>query len=120
MIAVVTRYDTAAGTRHALIATALLLVSVLVLANDEARLEISPTYGEILSDDIYERAEGWREPPMFESEWRPPRTEPKGRIRFGYDSAYEELRARNASGNSGRSLNLRDPRPAATQFRLEF
>ena len=120
MIAVATRYDTAAGTWRALLATGLLLASAFVLANDEARLKISPTYGEILSDDIYERAEGWREPPIFESEWRPPRTEPKSRIRFGYDSAYEELRARNAPRDSGRSLNLRDPQPAATQFRLEF
>ena len=71
MIAVATRYDTAAVTWRALLATGLLLASAFVLANDEARLKISPTYGEILSDDIYERAEGWREPPIFESEWRP-------------------------------------------------
>ena len=90
-----------------------------LLANDDARLEIAPTYGEILSDEIYERAEGWREPPMFESEWRAPKPEPKSRIRFGYDSAYEEVRARDAARYSTKPPKLRDPRPA-TLFRLEY
>ena len=120
MIASVTDHDTAADTGRALIAAGLLLTSAFVLANDDARLQISPAYGEILSDDIYQRAEGWRQPPLFESEWRPPKPEPKSRIRFGYDSAYEEMRARNAGRDAITSLNLRDPRPAATQFRLEY
>lgn len=120
MTTVDTVQDIGSGTKRALIMTGFLLASAFVLANDGARLEISPTYGEILSDDIYERAEGWREPPMFESEWRAPEPQPKSRIRFGYDSAYEEVQARNAAGYSTTPLNLRDPLPAATQFRLEF
>lgn len=120
MIAVESVHDAGQGTRRALITTGFLLASAFVLANEDARLEISPTYGDLLSDEIYERAEGWREPPMFESEWRPPASEPKSRIRFGYDSAYEEVRARNAADYSTKPLSLRDPQPAATQFRLEF
>jgi hypothetical protein len=102
-----------------LVASGALLISAFVFANDNARLTISPTYGEILSDDIYERAEGWREQPMFESEWRAPKPEPKSRIKFGYDSAYEEVRARENAMSSSRPMDLRD-RPPATQFRLNF
>jgi len=101
-----------------LVASGVLFVSALVLANDNARLTISPTYGEILTDDIYERAEGWREQPMFESEWRAPKPEPKSRIKFGYDSAYEEVRARE-NAISSRPMDMRD-RPPTTQFRLSF
>lgn len=102
-----------------LVASGVLLTSAFVLANDDARLEISPTYEEILSDDIYERAEGWREQPMFESEWRAPKTEPKSRIEFGYDSAYEEQRARDAAKYSSRPMDLID-RPPDNQFRFRF
>ena len=102
-----------------LFASGVLLASAFVLANDNARLTISPTYGEMLSDDIYERAEGWREQPMFESEWRAPKPEPESRIKFGYDSAYEEVRAREDAKYSSRPMDLRD-RPPATQFRLSF
>jgi hypothetical protein len=102
-----------------LVASGVLFASAFVLANDNARLTISPTYGEMLSDDIYERAEGWREQPMFESEWRAPKPEPKSRIKFGYDSAYEEVRAREDAKYSSRPMDLRD-RPPAAQFRFSF
>ena len=101
-----------------LIASGLLLWAI-VLAAEDARLEISPTYGEILSDEIYERAEDWREPPMFESEWRATQPQKQGRIKFGYDSAYEELRARESVRSSSRPLDLRDPKPN-TLFRFSF
>jgi len=96
-----------------------MLLWAIVLAAEDGRLEISPTYGEILSDEIYERAEDWREPPKFESEWRTTQPQKKGRIKFGYDSAYEEIRAREDDLSSSRQLNLRDPKPN-TLFRLEF
>ena len=119
MIAVASVQYAGEGAKRTLIAIGVLLSSAFVLANDDARLEISPTYGEILTDDIYERAEGWRKPPMFESEWRAPEPEPKSRIRFGYDSAYEEVRARDAARFSTRPQRLRDPQPS-TLFRIEF
>ena len=103
-----------------LVASGVLLASALVLANDGARLVLSPTDGEILSDDIYERAEGWREQPMFESEWRAPKREPQSRIKFGYDSAFEELRARERSQYPSRPMDVRDDHPPASQFRLGF
>jgi hypothetical protein len=56
---------------------------------------------------------------MFESEWRAPKPEPKSRIKFGYDSAYEEVRAREDAKYSSRPMDLRD-RPPAAQFRLSF
>ena len=99
--------------------SAALLASAMVIAQDDPRLEISPGYGELLSDEIYEQAEGWRAPPMFESEWRAPRPQEQGRIRFGFDSAYEELQARDYDKYSSRQSNLMQPRPN-TLLRLEF
>ena len=99
--------------------SAALLASAMVIAEGDPRLEISPTYGDLLSDEIYEQAEGWRAPPMFESEWRAPRPQEQGRIRFGFDSAYEELQARDSDRFSSRQTNLRQPRPN-TLLRLEF
>jgi len=108
-----------ASGRSWMIGGGLLLLSALVLASNDDRLVISPSDGQLLTDEMYERAEGWREPPMFESEWRAPRSEPRTRIRFGYDSAYEELRARDPMNNSFVGSNLREPQPN-TLFRLEF
>jgi hypothetical protein len=90
-----------------------LLLSAIVVAQDGARLEISPESGELLSDEIYREAEGWRQPPMFESEWRAPRREEPSRIRFGFDSAYEAARAREdaLSPASQRDVDLHEPRP---------
>jgi len=101
-----------------LIAAGILLTSALVLANDAARLEIPPGDGEILSDDIYERAEGWRQP-VIEDEWRTSKPEPSSRIRFGYDSTYEELRARDRAKYSNTRTEFLD-RPPANQFQLRF
>ena len=97
------------------LASGILLVSALVLADDSRRLAVPPAYGEILSDDIYDRAETWREPKTLDDEWRAPKTEPNSRIRFGYDSAYEELRARDHTHYSSR----RELQPT-TQFQLGF
>lgn len=101
-----------------LIAACVLLSSALVLANDAARLEFSSSEGEILSDDIYERAEGWREP-MVSDEWRVSKPEPESRIRFGFDSTHEELRARNRGKFSSRRIDPFD-RPPTDQFELRF
>jgi hypothetical protein len=94
-----------------LLVVAALLLSTLVLARDNPRLVITDEHGDLLSDEIYRQAEDWRKQPMFESEWRAPRKEDTGRMRFGYDSAYEAARAREvaASGDLGR--DLQEPRP---------
>jgi hypothetical protein len=90
-----------------------LLLSAIVVAQDGARLEISSDSAELLSDEIYRQAEGWRQPPMFESEWRAPRKEEPSRIRFGFDSAYEAAQARQSASSpaSQRDVDLHEPRP---------
>ena len=100
-----------------LLASAILLVSALVLAEESKRL--AAPYDQILSDDIYERAEGWREPQTTGDEWRRPKTEPQSRMKFGYDSTYEELRARDETRYSGKPISEGNVRPS-TQINLGF
>jgi hypothetical protein len=102
-----------------ILSISVLLASAIVIAQEGARLQISPDEGSLLTDEIYEQAEGWRKPPMIEDPWRAPAEEPRSRIHFGYDSAYEEQRMRNAGFEETRPSNLREPTPN-TLFRLEF
>ncbi|MCB1772038.1 MAG: hypothetical protein KDI88_00360 [Gammaproteobacteria bacterium] len=105
----------ASPTRLRLVLFGVLLLSAIVVARDDARLEIKSESGELLSDEIYREAEGWRQPPMFESEWRAPRKQEPSRIRFGYDSAYEAARAREdvMRPATQRDVDLHEPRPNA-------
>ena len=96
-----------------------LLASAMVIAQEEPRLQIGTSDGLLLSDEMYEQAEGWRAPPMIEEPWRAPEREPRARINFGYDSAYEDARLRDYGLNKTRRSNLREPEPN-TLFRLEF
>ncbi len=98
---------------------AVLLASAIVIAQEEPRLQIGTSDGMLLSDELYEQAEGWRAPPMIEEPWRAPEPEPRARINFGYDSAYEDARIRDYGFNQTRRSNLREPAPN-TLFRLEF
>ncbi len=97
------------------------LVSALVVANEADRLLIEPAYEDLLSDEIYEQAGNWRAPPEFDSEWRAPKPEPKTRMTFGYDSAYDARRARQraSTGALPGPVELSEPVPS-TLFRLEF
>ena len=101
------------------LAAGVLLLSAMVIAQEDPRLQVAPDEGLLLSDEIYEQAEGWRAPPMLEESWRAPATEPRARINFGYDSAYEDARMRDYGLDRGRRSNLREPTPS-TLFRLEF
>lgn len=96
-----------------------LLASAIVIAQEDPRLRIAPGESLLLSDEIYEQAGDWRAPPMFESEWRAPAPEPRTRIKFGYDSAYEAARMRDQARDQTRRSTLREPKPN-TLFRLEF
>jgi len=96
-----------------------LVLASWALASDEARLEIGPAYDDLLTDEIYREAEGWREPPMFDSEWRAPPPQNQGRIRLGFDSAHEELQARQRALSAPPRYDFREPRPS-TLFRWEF
>ena len=96
----------------------LLLIGALAIASDQSRLEIGPIYEDFLTDEIYREADDWRAPPAFESEWRAPREQDTGRTRFGFDSVYEEQRARQA-GPANERRKLLTPTPN-TLFRWEF
>ena len=97
----------------------LVLASVMTLVSSDDRLEISPVYEDLQTEEIYQSADGWRKPPMFESEWRAPRQKKEARIQYGYDSAHEQMRAREAELFSTREVDLNEPRPSS-QFRINF
>lgn len=102
------------------IGLAVMLFSIVVLAENTARLDISPAYDDYrLTDEIYNNANGWRTPPESDNEWRPENQEQTGRIRFGFDSAYEEMRARGNDGSLNTGSGLED-HPQNSQFKIGF
>ncbi len=103
-----------------LIGLPVMLFSLVVLAENADRLDISPAYGdERQADEIYNSATGWRKPPEFESEWRPEQQQQQSRIQFGYDSAYEEMKARGNDFSLDTGSGL-DDRPQNAQFKIGF
>jgi hypothetical protein len=97
-----------------------MLFSLVVMAENTARLEISPSYDEgRQTTEIYNSAGGWRTPPASESEWRPEAQQQESRIQFGYDSAYEEMRARSNDNSLGTDFGLTG-QPKNTQFKIGF
>jgi len=105
-----------------------LLASSIILAETGTRLNLPPMYDEVISEDIYQSAGGWREPPPTENDWRtPPKRKKEGRIRLGYDTEFgykymgerpyeREQEAFSASKRTG----LSEPEPTNTLFKLEF
>jgi hypothetical protein len=58
--------------------------------------------------------------PEYENQWRPEIRQEENRIQFGYDSAYEEMRARGNNANTlDTDLGFAE-RPQNTQFRIGF
>jgi hypothetical protein len=103
-----------------LVGLSVMLLSFVVLAENTSRLEISPAYDDDrVTDEIYNSANGWRKHPEYESEWRPERQTQGSRIQFGYDSAYEEMRARGNDYTLDTGLGLKD-QPQNTQFKISF
>jgi hypothetical protein len=103
-----------------LLGLTVMLFSLVVLAENAARLDISPAYDdERQSDAIYSSATRWRKPPEFEREWRPEEQGQKSRIQFGYDSVYEEMRARDNDYSLDTGSGL-DDRPQNAQFKIGF
>jgi hypothetical protein len=103
-----------------LIGLSVMLLSFFALAENAGRLEISPIYDDdLVTDEIYNSAGGWRKPPEYESEWRPGKQKQESRIQFGYDSAYEEMRARGNDYTLDTGLGLKD-QPQNTQFKISF
>jgi hypothetical protein len=96
------------------------LFSLVVLAENTAQIDISPAYdGDRQADEIYSNASGWRTLPAYENEWRPEMQQQESRIQFGYDSAYEEMRARDRAFSQDTGQGLTD-RPQNTQFKIGF
>ena len=103
-----------------LIGLSVMLFSLAVLAENTARLDISPAYDDdLLTNEIYDNATGWRQPPSYESEWRPEKKKQNSRIQFGYDSAYEEMRARSKDYNLDTGVGRID-HPQNTQLNISF
>ena len=114
--------DFATETRRAerwFLGLAILLSSFLVLAQSADRLELAPAYDDDrVQDEIYGGAQ-WRLPPKYDAEWRAAEYEPKSRISFGYDSAHEEMRAREFDNSPAAGSNIGGVRPD-TQFRIKW
>lgn len=104
-----------------LLGVSAMLFSLVVLAENAARIDISPAYdNDRLKDEIYSNSSGWRKPPAYENEWRPEQQEQQGRMQFGYDAVYEEMRARDGGDFSqDTGLGLTD-QPQNTQFKIGF
>jgi len=103
-----------------LIGLSVMLFSLVVLAENADRLDISPAYNDDrLSHEIYNSSSGWRKPPEYENEWRPEQQKQESRIQFGYDSAYEEMRARGTYNSLDTGLGLKG-QPQNTQFKIGF
>ena len=97
-----------------------LLFSLVVLAENSARLDILPTdNNDRLTDEMYNSATGWRTPAVPENEWRQETQQPASRIQFGYDSDYEEMRTYGNNYGSGTASGGVD-HPQNTQLRISF
>jgi hypothetical protein len=103
-----------------LIGLSVMLFSLVVLAENAARPDISPVYDDDrLTNEIYDNATEWRKPPAYESEWRPEKQKQNSRIQFGYDSAYEEMRARDNDYSTDTGVGRID-HPQNTQLNISF
>ncbi|HYQ70776.1 MAG TPA: hypothetical protein VET88_02485 [Gammaproteobacteria bacterium] len=103
-----------------LLGLSVMLFSIIVLAENTDRLDITPAYNDDrLSDGIYNSVTGWRTPDGDENEWRPEKQAQESRIQFGYDSAFEEMRARDIDLSQDTGSGIRD-NPQNTQFKFGF
>jgi hypothetical protein len=103
-----------------LISLPVILFSLAVLAENSARIDILPNDDDDrLTDEIYNSVPGWRTPTEYENEWRREAQQPASRIQFGYDSAYEEIRAKDNNYGLDTGLGGID-HPKNTQLRLSF
>jgi hypothetical protein len=111
----------AQGSSRWLLGISVMLFSLVVLAENAARIDISPAYDdERLQDGVYSNASGWRKPPAYENEWRPEQQEQQGRIQFGYDAVYEEMRAKDSNVFSPTTGSGLTDQPQNTQFKIGF
>ena len=96
-----------------------MLALAIVIARDDEGLDAPPALDYSMTDEIYEQAEGWRSSSGTDDNWREPEIQPRARVHFGFDSAFEEKQMRSVSYDETRFSNLREP-TANTQFRIDF
>lgn len=103
-----------------LIGLSVMLFSLVVSAENATRLDILPADDDDrLTDEIYNSANGWRTSTEYENEWRQGTEQQASRIQFGYDSAYEEMRARDNNYGTDTGLGGID-HPQNTQLKISF
>ena len=105
-----------------------LLASTIILAENGSQIELPAMYDEIISEEIYRSAGGWRESKPVENNWRaPPKKQKEGRIKLGYDteSGYKYMGEKpyhkeQEDYSASKRTGLSEPGPTNTQFKLEF
>ncbi len=95
------------------------IISITLIAHAADRLIVSPDYESLISDGVYEDSQNWRQPNDDDPGWRQPQQQKESRIKFGYDPAYEEIRARKSEESSGSSFGYEQTRPSSL-FRMDF
>ena len=102
-----------------------LLASTIIVAETSNQADLPPSYDDVITEEIYDDAGGWREIKPVEKEWRapPPKKEKQGRIRLGFDAdtSYRQMGdlPRN-DYNAPQQSGLNERKPTNTIFRMEF
>lgn len=103
-----------------------LLASTIIVAETGNQPDLSPNYDDVITEQIYDDAGGWRETKQpVEKEWRapPPKRKKQGRIKLGFDP---ETSYRHMGDSPNRDIyipkqdGLGERKPTNTIFRMEF
>ncbi len=101
-----------------------LLASTIRVAETSTQLDLPPMYDEVITEEIYEDAGGWRESTPTENDWRaPPKKEKQGRIRLGFDAETSYRQMGDLPRNdyyAPQQNGLSERKPTNTIFRLDF
>ena len=105
-----------------------LLASTIILAENGSQFKLPAKYDDLISEEIYRSAGGWRESKPVENDWKaPPKKQKEGRIKYGYDteSGYKYMGEKpyhkeQEDYSASKRTGLSEPGPTNTQFKLEF
>ncbi len=97
------------------------LASAIVLAQTVDRLDPQANFDDRVTDEIFDSAGQWRQPPPVENPWRsiPDETVQDRRFHFGADSAYEEMQYQSNDRYRTKGSLYDDYRPSPL-FRYNF
>ena len=90
---------------------------VMVAVADQ--LIVSPNYESLIADGVYEDSKNWRQPQDDEYGWRQTEKSKQSRITWGYDPAYEAMRAKKSEDFSSKSFGYEQTKPSSL-FRIDF